>query len=146
MLFHLGVLWRLNDSGHLLGLQRISSVSGGSIVAARLGPCWSRLQEGAAMPRETFLREMVAPVRALAHRTIGCSAVVLGLVWLGGAGRRVAAAYRRHLLGDATLQDLPDSPRFVINATNVQSGALWRFSKPYMRDWRVGEPQVEETW
>jgi NTE family protein len=27
----------------------------------------------------------------------------------------------------------------VINATNVQSGALWRFMKPYMRDYRVGE-------
>ena len=27
----------------------------------------------------------------------------------------------------------------MINATNVQSGALWRFEKPYMRDYRVGE-------
>jgi NTE family protein len=27
----------------------------------------------------------------------------------------------------------------VINATNVQSGVLWRFMKPYMRDYRVGE-------
>jgi NTE family protein len=27
----------------------------------------------------------------------------------------------------------------TINATNQQSGAVWRFSKPYMRDWRVGE-------
>jgi NTE family protein len=34
---------------------------------------------------------------------------------------------------------LPDEPRFVINATNVQSAALWRFMKPYMRDYRVGE-------
>ncbi len=48
-------------------------------------------------------------------------------------------AYRKYLFGDATLQDLPDHPRFVINATNVQSGALWRFMKPYMRDYRVGE-------
>jgi NTE family protein len=36
-------------------------------------------------------------------------------------------------------QDLPDEPRFVINATNVQSCVLWRFMKPYMRDYRVGE-------
>jgi NTE family protein len=26
----------------------------------------------------------------------------------------------------------------VINATNIQSGVLWRFSKPYMGDYRVG--------
>ena len=38
-----------------------------------------------------------------------------------------------------TLQDLPDRPRFVFNATNLQSGALWRFSKPYMWDYRVGK-------
>src|SRR4029077_7132227 len=52
---------------------------------------------------------------------------------------RVARAYEEYLFGTATLQDLPDTPRFVINATNVQSGALWRFMKPYMRDYRVGE-------
>ena len=48
-------------------------------------------------------------------------------------------AYRKHLFGNATLQDLPrDPPRIVINSTNVQSGALWRFSRPYMADYRVG--------
>jgi NTE family protein len=26
-----------------------------------------------------------------------------------------------------------------MNATNVQSGVLWRFMKPYMCDFRVGE-------
>ena len=34
----------------------------------------------------------------------------------------VAAAYRKHLFKTATLQDLPDAPRFVINATNLQTG------------------------
>ena len=27
----------------------------------------------------------------------------------------------------------------MINASNVQSGALWRFAKPYMADYRVGQ-------
>ena len=34
----------------------------------------------------------------------------------------------------------------MINATNVQSGALWRFSRPYMADYRVGvvrNPTIE---
>ena len=59
---------------------------------------------------------------------------------------KIADAYRKYLFDDSTLQDLPDRPRFVINATNVQSGALWRFSKPYMADYRVGmvpNPKVE---
>jgi len=59
---------------------------------------------------------------------------------------KIRAAYQQYLFGHATLQDIPDSPRFVFNATNVQSLALWRFSKPYMRDYRVGEvknPKIE---
>ena len=43
MVFHLGVLWRLNELGYLSRLQRISSVSGGSITAAMLGLKWGRL-------------------------------------------------------------------------------------------------------
>jgi len=59
---------------------------------------------------------------------------------------RVASAYRKFLFGTASLQSLPDAPRFVFNATSVQSGVLWRVSKPYMADYRVGRvlsPDVE---
>ena len=56
----------------------------------------------------------------------------------GSVGDRIAKAYDEHLFHGRTLQDLPDEPRFVINATNVQSGVLWRFMKLYMRDYRVG--------
>ena len=65
---------------------------------------------------------------------------ILGGLFLSGSiNSKIIKAYRKHLYGKKTLQDLPDELRFVINATNVQSGALWRFMKPYMRDWRVGE-------
>ena len=37
MVFHLGALWRLNELGYLPRLDRISSVSGGSITAGVLG-------------------------------------------------------------------------------------------------------------
>jgi len=81
----------------------------------------------------------VAPVRALASRTIDLPAIVLGMLLPGGASARIAAAYRRHIFGRATVQALPDAPRFVINATDLQSGVLWRFMKPYSRDYPVGE-------
>ena len=40
MLFHVGALWRLNELGYLPKLDRVSSVSGGSITAATLGRHW----------------------------------------------------------------------------------------------------------
>jgi NTE family protein len=138
MLFHIGSLLRLNEMGLLEKLDRISSVSGGSITAGVLGLNWNRLrfQNGVA---QAFDSAVVAPVRALASRTIDTSSIVGGALLPGSIADKVAGSYRKHLFGDATLQALPDRPRFVINATNVQSKALWRFSKPYMRDWRVGE-------
>jgi len=146
MLFHLGSLWRLNELGYLSRLQRVSSVSGGSITAALLGLRWPDLdfnQDGVARRMDELV---VRPIRVFGSKTVDAFSVVGGLLGPGGAGDRVADAYRKHLYGEKTLQNLPDSPRFVINATNVQSGALWRFMKPYMRDYRVGEvknPNVE---
>jgi NTE family protein len=139
MVFHLGVLWRLNELGILRSVQRISSVSGGSITAATLALKWTKLQFDAAGVASNLAQEVVEPVRGLAVRTIDAVSVLGGVFGPGTVSDKIAGAYRQYLFGDATLQDLPDQPRFVINATNVQSMALWRFEKPYMRDWKVGE-------
>ena len=138
MVFHLGVLWRLNDAGYLPKLERISSVSGGSITAGVLGLRWNDLKFDARGVSGAFQDVVVAPIRALAGQTLDAKAIVGGIFSPGTVAEKVAAAYDRELFHGATLQALPDSPRFVINATNVQSGAVWRFSKPYMADYRVG--------
>lgn len=139
MIFHIGALWRLNEFGYLGKLNRISSVSGGSITAAVLGMNWSRLEFDNKGIAGNFKSLVVKPVRKLADKTIDRKAIFSGIVTPGSISDKVAGAYSKYLFGDKTLQDLPDEPRFVINATNVQSGVLWRFMKPYMRDWRVGE-------
>ena len=41
MVFHVGALWRLNEAGLLRKLNRISSVSGGSITSAALALHWA---------------------------------------------------------------------------------------------------------
>ena len=147
MLFHVGALWRLNQLGFLPRLDRVSSVSGGSITAATLGRHWDRLQFDGDGVAQAFTAEVVAPLRRLASTTIDRSSVIRGILQpRRTVAEQVAAAYRKHLFDDATLQQLPDRPRFVINATNVQTGSLWRFSKPYMADYRVGvypHPRVE---
>ena len=146
MLFHLGALIRLNETGLLAGMDRISSVSGGSITAATLGLHWEKLdwRDGIATDLEECV---VEPVRALARHTIDMSSVIEGMAPFTSVGKRVAHSYREHLFGDAELRDLPGpgGPLFVICATNMESGALFRFSRPHVADWRVGmieEPRV----
>ena len=141
MLFHAGALWRLNEFGCLRRLKRISSISGGSITAAQLGVQWKNLEWDGDVARN-FAELVIAPIRRLADETIDWKSVIGGLLTPGATiSDKIAAAYEKHLYGEATLQDLPDDasgPRFVINATSVQSGAIVRFSRPYLADYHVG--------
>ena len=147
MMFHTGALWRLNQIGYLPKLVRISSVSGGSIIAGLLGLKWTRLAFGPQGASTVFEAEIVQPIRALASRTIDEGAILGGILLPGTISDKVTEAYRKYLFGEATLQDLPpDPPRFVINATSVQTGALFRFSRPFAADYRVGtipNPTIE---
>jgi NTE family protein len=146
MLYHLGAVWRLNELGFLPQLKRVSSVSGGSITAGVLAMNWQNLAFDSAGVATAFQPQVVEPIRKLARRTIDLPAVLAGFATLGLLGALTDWFYSWHLFGCATMQDLPDVPRFVFNATSVQSGVLWRFSKPYMWDYRVGqvpEPHVK---
>jgi NTE family protein len=141
MIFHVGALYRLNEVGLLGKLTRISSVSGGSITAGLLGLLWSKLQfnDGKAAKFGIF----VDAIQTMADTTVDAGAVIGGIFLPGTISDKVAKAYDDVLFKGAKLSDLPDdtgnaAPRFVINATNVQSSVLWRFSRPYMGDYRVG--------
>ena len=145
MLFHAGALLRVCETGWMRKLDLVSSVSGGSIAAGQLASQWDAMMSGDDTV-QSYRRLVLDPLLALSRRTIDKPAIIMGLLTPGGSAGRVAAAYRKHLFGEKTLQDIPDHPRFVINATNMQSGALWRFSKPYARDYKiggVGKPGIE---
>lgn len=147
MLFHLGALWRLVELDHLRKLDRVSSVSGGSITAGVLGLKWDALRVDQPGVLERFVTEVVTPIREVADETIDRGAILGGLLNpFKSTSDEVVGDYNRLLFGDATLQALPEHPRFVINATSVQTGALFRFSRPYLADYRVGmvkSPEVE---
>ena len=141
MLFHVGAILRINEFGLLQKLSRVSSVSGGSITAGVLGVNWNRLDfgdDGRAKKLEEFF---VQPIRRMASKTIDRGSILSGVVLPGSVSDRIAGHYQEVLFGNATLQDLPSDsqgPRFVINATSVQSGVLVRMSRPYLADYRVG--------
>lgn len=145
MLFHLGAIWRLYETGILRKVDRISSVSGGSITAAVVGMNWNELSFDPLNIEKDFIPKIVGQIRLLAGKTIDIPSIIKGLLLPRRISDKIANSYRL-LFGIKTLQDLPDKPRFVFNSTNVQSGVLWRFMKPYMRDYKVGEvkkPKIE---
>jgi NTE family protein len=139
MLFHLGVLWRLNEAGVLPKLDRVSSVSGGSITAGVLALHWEQLEFDDTGRANAFGSKIVDEIRRFASVTVDVGAVLTGVALpFVSVSDRVIRAYRRELFGKSILQDLPDKPTFVFNATNLESGVLFRFSKPYLADYRVG--------
>jgi NTE family protein len=141
MLFHLGAIIRLNEAALLPHLKRISSVSGGSILAGVLATRWNSLtfHDGIAANLDTAV---IDPIRLMASKTIDVPSILKGIFNPGSSiSSYIIKAYDKWLFDGATLQDLPsdeEGPRFIFNATSLQSGALWRFSKLYMADYLVG--------
>jgi NTE family protein len=138
MLFHTGSLWRLNELGLLPRLDFVSSVSGGSITAGVLAKAWPRLTFSEAGVATNFEDLICRPLRALARRRVDTPAVLVGILTPGGtANDQLTRALDKRLFGGLRLNQLPDTPRFVFVATNLQTGSLMRFSKKYMRDYKV---------
>ncbi len=136
-LFHCGALIRLNELGYLAKFSRISSVSGGSITSGMLATAWKRLtfQNGIAT---NLTAEVIDPLRAFCRRSLDTTAVGLGTLLPGRTiGDVLANAYDDMFKG-ITLQDLPDSPQFVFDATNLQTGRLVRLQKIRLADYTIG--------
>lgn len=146
-LFHVGTLWRLNEFGYLPKLKRISSVSGGSIASAWLGYSWARLNFDHAGVAENFEDVYVKPLREFTSRNLDAWVILSGLFNpFDSISHSLIRSYKKNLFGTATLQDLPIHPDFIFNASNAQTGVLFRFSKNYMADHRIGlvrNPKIE---
>ncbi len=140
-LFHLGAFWRLNEIGYLKKIERVCSVSGGSTAAAMLGVKWKRLDFDEAGISRNFRAEVAAPLQAFCAEDVDVPAVLGG--WLSLIKSPADIITRRYdrLYRGAALTDLPrddEGPRFIIYATNLQTGVSFRFSRPYMGDYRIG--------
>jgi NTE family protein len=137
MLFHAGAILRLAEIGLLEQLECVSSVSGGSITAGLLARCWA--QQGGP-PSEAVIREsLITPLLGLSARFIDIPAFIRGTLLPGNSpGRQFAADLDRYLYSGFTLGELPDRPEFVVNATNLGTGVLWRFSRSFVGDYQIG--------
>src|SRR4051812_27504769 len=67
MLFHLGSLVRLNELGFLPRLERVASVSGGSIAAGALAVAWGKLAFNQAGVASNLIEKVGEPILSLAR-------------------------------------------------------------------------------
>jgi NTE family protein len=136
----MGVLKRLNELNILPKIDVISTVSGGSIIGAYyahqlgLGKPVSKFELGfkKALKANVRLRALTGSV--VFHPIRAARSLLPGYT----RTNTTAAEFDRLLFAGATLQDLPDHLKLIINATSLNTGQVWKFSKNTMYDYRFG--------
>lgn len=139
-LYHCGALIRLNELGYLPKLDRITSVSGGSITSARLAARWNALQFDVNGVASNLDQEVIQPLQKFCAQTLDARVIGGGLIPFTKSGtERLIEAYDTQLLDGMTLEQLPERPDFIFKATNLQTGRSFRFSRKRLADYLVGE-------
>ena len=137
-LFHLGAIWRLNEMAMLPEIERFSAVSGGSILAGLLAVRWSHLtfDDGIAV---NFSEEIFSPIWQFCSRNVDQAAAWLGLV---SGTWKLEQSYRKHIVGECQLRDLPDRPEFVFNAAHIETGRNCTLTGKGLHTWRLGDIEL----
>src|SRR3954470_3309851 len=156
-LFHLGLVRFLGDAGFLRQVTHITSVSGGSIMAAHLVLNWDRYTgsgEEFDQAASQLLNYVQLDVRNRILRRFPLGLLQRGpRLLLGLSNRRLTRTgllerqYEKHLYGDKSLFELPESPELHILATNLSEGCLCSFSRDglWMMKQKEGNSQIERV-
>src|SRR6516165_2437423 len=133
-LYHLGLVRFLHDAGILPNVTHITSVSGGSIIAAHLALNWGRYT-GSNSEFDSAAAELIAFVRLdVRNRILRRYPFGLAAHWprrlVGLSNRKLTRAglleshYEKYLYGDTSLFQLPEHPSLHILSTNIREGRL----------------------
>jgi predicted acylesterase/phospholipase RssA len=156
-LYHLGLVRFLRDADLLRQVTHITSVSGGSIMAAHLALNWDRYTgspeefDQAASQLLEFIR---LDVRNRILRRFPLGLLLRGPRLLLGLSNRqltrtglLESQYEKHLYGDKSLFELPESPVLHILTTNLSEGCLCSFSRDglWMMQQKAGRSQIERV-
>ncbi len=147
-LFHLGALWRLHERRLLREVDRISAVSGGSILAAWFADRIQRDRAGrtaadyAAWCDQIDVRsELAEPyftVAATDVRTLPALLTLLPNLVLHRFGAGLLERAYRRILTPLPLAGLPHAPDFVFCATDLTFGVNFEFSRRRVGDYQAG--------
>jgi predicted acylesterase/phospholipase RssA len=138
-LYHLGLIRFLRDAGLLSTVTHITSVSGGSVMAAHLVLHWKRYA-GTEAEFDEAAAELLAFIELdIRNRILRRIPFAIGLGRLrrliGKSSRELTRAgllerhYRKFLYGDVSLFELPKTPRLHLLSTNLSEGCLCSFQR-----------------
>jgi len=138
-LYHLGVVRYLKNAGQLQNVTDITSVSGGTVLAAHLVLNWDRYcgdDEQFAEAASEITRFVKLDVRNHIVRRLPMQFPLRVLAKLGRRHVRnltpnaiLEHYYRKFLYGDRCLYELPTQPMLHILTTNVSNGGLSIFNR-----------------
>ncbi|HNA25581.1 MAG TPA: patatin-like phospholipase family protein [Nitrospira sp.] len=140
MVFHLGVLKFLAERCLLEEIQRVSTVSGGSLLVGLLlketGMHWPSSEEflTAAFPQ---LRDKLCE---LSLQWAAARQLLNPLNWrfILSRANLLGLALRAEWGIDSKLSDLPSTPEWSINGTTAESGKRFRFKRDNLGDYTLG--------
>ncbi|MGH7171623.1 MAG: patatin-like phospholipase family protein [Gemmataceae bacterium] len=138
-LYHLGLVRFLRDANILAQVTHITSVSGGSIMAAYLVLNWDRFN-GSPNEFDAAASEFLSFVRLdVRNRITRRFPLIIPLRWsrrlLGLSNRKLTRTglleyhYEKYLYGDTSLFELPDKPQLHLLSTNLSEGCLCSFNR-----------------
>ena len=137
--FHLGALARLARQSLLEDIVFLSTVSGGSLSGALVRACSGNSWPASdAFPQHTIPKaRRLLTARSLDHAYLRR---ILLFPWALRHGRATALAGALQDCWSVSghLSDLPDNPKWIINATCYETGKNWRFMKKRMGDYVTG--------
>ena len=141
-LFHLGALRRLNELGILSKIDTITSVSGGSILAAHLATQVTPWPER-ELSLEQWQENIERPFLRFVQRNIRTAPILKRFLlpwnWFRPSTqvRALESCYRKHLT-NLMLSELPKHPKFVFCATDMIHGVSWVFEKHRVGSYKAG--------
>lgn len=140
MVFHLGVLRHLAERGLLESVERISTVSGGSLLVGLL-----LQQNEMRWPTSgQFLAHSLPTLReALCARSLQWGAArrllnPLNWPFLLSRANLLALTLEHEWQVTSTLADLPEVPEWSINGTTAESGRRFRFKRIDIGEYTLG--------
>jgi NTE family protein len=150
-LFQLGAVEFLLEAHILERIRYITSVSGGSILAAKLALHWNAIVTAPESERRRAFQTLVAePIRLAAQLDVRNRSLRRALRpkgWFRTRAENLASVLDDILLQGAQLRDLPDIRRLrvAINATNLRTGKRFRFSQDSIGDYQMGYAEPGHT-